>query len=250
MPLKRQADEKERAWRRVYRQRYRERLCSTPRTPMHPKNDPKSDRICEHCDAVRAGASEDGEMNASLKPVRLLSSDEDSAKAHPSLTDLRSMFNGVSVQQNSNIHTLTNPSVIDDRTPREVAIQASNETIRALGVRPHHNQRIVESIEKEPSSSLPQTPPATPLTGFLDKQERIELKQRLNRSHAPSPEACEMGVQWSRIPSPDLCRASERRYSSRSERSLTTALPIEVNNHREPLKRDPRLDLNFVLGTV
>jgi len=207
-------------------------------------------QICEHCDAVRAGASEDDKMNASSKPVRPLSSEEDSAKAQPSLTDLRSMFNEVSVQQNSSIHTLTNLSAIDDRTPREVAIQASNETIRALGVRPHHNKRMVESIEKELLSSLPQTPPATPPTGFLDKQERIDLEQRQNRSQAPSPDACEMRVQWSRISSPDLCEARERQYSSRSERSLTTALPIEVNNHREPLKRDPRLDLNFVLGKV
>lgn len=221
MPLKRQADEKQRAWRRVCRQRYRERLRSAPEIPMHPKNDPKSDRvcclqnsglchtmgskhhrsnkkcwmfpqICEHCNAVRAGASEDDKMNASLNPVGLLSSNEDSAKAQPWLPDLRSMSNGISVQQNSNIYALTNPSVIDDRTPREVATQAANETIRALSIRPHHNKQMVESIEEEPSFSLPQTPPATPPTGFLDKQERIDLEQRQNRSQAPSPEACEM----------------------------------------------------------
>lgn len=207
-------------------------------------------QICEHCDAVRAGASENDKMNASLNQVRLLPSNEDSAKAQPWLPDLRSMFNGISVQQYRNIYALTNPSVIDDRTPREVATQAANETIRALSIRPHHNKQMVQSIEEEPSLSLPQTPPAMPPTGFLDKQERIDLEQRQNRSQAPSPETCEMRAQWPRMPSPELCETRERRYSSRSERSSATASPFEVNNHREPLKRDPRLDLNFVLGTV
>lgn len=278
MPLKRQADEKQRAWKKVFRQKYRERLRSAPGVPMHPKNDPKSDRvcclqssglchtmgrkhhrsnkkcwlfpqICEHCDTVRAGASEADKMDMLLSPAKLLSSDKDSVKDQRLLSGLHSTSNEASVQHNSIFHASANSSMIIDRTPRAVATKAANEAVRALGFEPHHREEILDSIEKDPSSSLPQTPPATPPSAYLGKQELLDLEQRLIRSQAPSPEACGMRAQWSIILRPELCTTRERCSSAGGE-SSTTALSFEVNDHGKPLKRDPRLDLNFVLAVA
>jgi len=247
MPLKHHADEKQRVWRRVFRQKYRERLRKAPGVLMHPKNDSNSDRICclqssglcqtmgskhhrsnkkcwsfpetcEHCSAIRAASAEKEISNASREPAILSPSDTVSPKDQLSLSDPGGISNEASIQWNNTVQVSILPAVVEDWIPETVVMGVANQAVAGISIRPQHKEQSIESIEQLQSPDFPQTTPVASPIGLIHGHDLIDLEQRMLRSQAPSPESCRGEVLRFRFSSTQVERT-----------------------------RDPRLDLDFVL---
>lgn len=294
MPLKRQADEKQRAWRRVFRQKYRERLRSAPGVPMHPKNDPKSDRVCclqssglcqtmgskhhrrnkkcwlfpylcEHCDAVRAVSSEDDELTTPLTPAvveKSLAENKEQYSTRSVVPSLNDMANQASVDLNNRFristsincepdavspeaHSLMIPTIMDSSTPEQAATQTADQSLGRAVIRSQQEREIVDSIEDEPPLAWPQTPPATPPTLSMGEHELLDFEQRVLRSQAPSPDAYRSRETWPSGLNSGPVETYERRSTIPS--GAPQPMPWSRESQSEFQKRDPRLDLRFVL---
>lgn len=223
------------AYRRAIRKSYRERVQSAPKITMHPRNDPKSDRICclQSSGLCRSMSSKHHRRN---KKCWLSPETCEHCEAVKSVQDAQSPF---AAEEAENRH---------NGDPCIEVLNASRFSENQRLARTKSD--ILQSVEK------PQSPDCiaaslrikheNPNDKVVTLNPEHEPLQRQSRSGAPSPEP----LIGSRIPSPELCRMRERK--SRVPAGIVAASPRPWGERPSSAgsKRDSTLDLTFMLWTL